>query len=117
LSYCCQPFAPAAAPGGGARGGARPRRDPAQRGWQGQPYFLRGFDLDHGTDFATVADGVPVNMPTHAHDQGYSGLNFLIPELIERIDYRKGVYYAEEGDFSAAGRPRSTIAAASPTPS
>jgi hypothetical protein len=66
-------------------------------------YFLRGFNLDHGTDFATRVDGVPVNMPTHAHGQGYSDLNFLIPELIERVDYRKGVYYAEEGDFSAAG--------------
>src|SRR5215472_4319037 len=66
-------------------------------------YFLRGFNLDHGTDFATSVDGVPVNMPTHAHGQGYSDLNFLVPELIERIDYRKGVYYAEEGDFSAAG--------------
>ncbi|HEY4448599.1 MAG TPA: TonB-dependent receptor [Steroidobacteraceae bacterium] len=66
-------------------------------------YFLRGFNLDHGTDFATSVDGVPVNMPTHAHGQGYSDLNFLIPELIERIDYRKGVYYPEEGDFSAAG--------------
>src|SRR6516225_604094 len=66
-------------------------------------YFLRGFNLDHGTDFATSVDGVPVNMPTHAHGQGYSDLNFLIPDLIERIDYRKGVYYAEEGDFSAAG--------------
>jgi hypothetical protein len=66
-------------------------------------YFLRGFNLDHGTDFATSVDGVPVNMPTHAHGQGYSDLNFLVPELIERIDYRKGVYYAEDGDFSAAG--------------
>ena len=66
-------------------------------------YFLRGFNLDHGTDFATFVDGVPVNMPTHAHGQGYSDLNFLIPELIDRVDYRKGVYYAQEGDFSAAG--------------
>jgi hypothetical protein len=66
-------------------------------------YFLRGFNLDHGTDFATRVDDVPVNMPTHAHGQGYSDLNFLIPELIERVDYKKGVYYAEEGDFSAAG--------------
>ena len=66
-------------------------------------YFARGFNLDHGTDFATFVEGVPVNMPTHAHGQGYSDLNFLIPELIERIDYRKGVYYAEQGDFSAAG--------------
>jgi hypothetical protein len=53
-------------------------------------YFLRGFNLDHGTDFATTVSGMPVNMPTHGHGQGYSDLNFLIPELVERIDYRKG---------------------------
>ena len=68
-------------------------------------YFLRGFNLDHGTDFATWVAGMPVNMPTHAHGQGYTDLNFLIPELVERIDYRKGPYYAEDGDFSSAGRP------------
>jgi len=66
-------------------------------------YFLRGFNLDHGTDFATYVGGVPVNMPTHAHGQGYTDLNFLIPELVDRITYRKGPYYAEEGDFSSAG--------------
>jgi len=66
-------------------------------------YFLRGFNLDHGTDFATHVGGVPVNMPTHAHGQGYTDLNFLIPELVDRISYRKGPYYAEEGDFSLAG--------------
>jgi hypothetical protein len=66
-------------------------------------YFLRGFNLDHGTDFATFVDGMPVNMPTHAHGQGYSDLNWLIPELVTRIDYRKGPYYADEGDFSSAG--------------
>lgn len=66
-------------------------------------YFLRGFNLDHGTDFATRVDGIPVNMPTHAHGQGYSDLNFLIPELVERVEYKKGTYYAEEGNFSAAG--------------
>jgi len=66
-------------------------------------YFLRGFNLDHGTDFATHVGGVPVNMPTHAHGQGYTDLNFLIPELVDRISYRKGPYYAEEGDFSSAG--------------
>jgi TonB-dependent Receptor Plug Domain len=66
-------------------------------------FFLRGFNLDHGTDFATSVAGVPVNMPTHAHGQGYSDLNFLIPELISRIDYKKGPYYAQEGDFSSAG--------------
>jgi hypothetical protein len=69
-------------------------------------YFLRGFNLDHGTDFATYVGGVPVNMPTHAHGQGYSDLNFLIPELVDRIAYRKGAYYAEEGDFSSAGSAR-----------
>jgi hypothetical protein len=69
-------------------------------------YFLRGFNLDHGTDFATYVDGVPVNMPTHAHGQGYSDINFLIPDLLDTIHYRKGPYYAEEGNFSAAGAAR-----------
>ncbi len=66
-------------------------------------YFLRGFNLDHGTDFATSVDGVPVNLPTHAHGQGYSDLNFLIPELVETLKFRKGSYRADQGDFSAAG--------------
>jgi TonB dependent receptor/TonB-dependent Receptor Plug Domain len=66
-------------------------------------YFLRGYNLDHGTDFATSIDGVPVNMPTNAHGQGYSDVNFMIPELVERINYRKGPYFAETGDFSSAG--------------
>ena len=66
-------------------------------------YFLRGYNLDHGTDFATSVDGVPVNMPTNAHGQGYTDLNFLMPELVQQIDYRKGTYFAENGDFSAAG--------------
>ena len=69
-------------------------------------YFLRGYNLDHGTDFATFVDGVPVNMPTNAHGQGYTDLNFLIPELVEKIDYRKGPYFAEDGDFSSAGSAR-----------
>ena len=66
-------------------------------------YFLRGINLDHGTDFATTVNGVPVNLPTHAHGQGYSDLNFLMPELVQRVDYRKGPYAAEDGDFSSAG--------------
>jgi TonB dependent receptor/TonB-dependent Receptor Plug Domain len=66
-------------------------------------YFLRGFNLDHGTDFATSVDGIPVNMPTHAHGQGYTDLNFLLPELVQRIDYRKGPYFAQSGDFASAG--------------
>ncbi|HPF25324.1 MAG TPA: TonB-dependent receptor [Steroidobacteraceae bacterium] len=66
-------------------------------------YFLRGFNLDHGTDFATRVDGMPVNMPSHGHGQGYMDINFVIPELVDRIVYRKGTYYPELGNFSAAG--------------
>ena len=73
-------------------------------------YFLRGFNLDHGTDFAGFVDGVPVNMRTHGHGQGYMDLNFLIPELVERIDYRKGPYFSDVGDFSAAGTVKFTTA-------
>ncbi|WFR77447.1 TonB-dependent receptor [Janthinobacterium rivuli] len=73
-------------------------------------YFLRGFNLDHGTDFATHVDGMPVNMRTHAHGQGYSDLNFLIPELVQRIDYKKGPYFAGEGDFASAGSARIRLA-------
>lgn len=72
-------------------------------GGKANQYFTRGFNLDHGTDFATWANGMPINLPTHAHGQGYMDLNWLIPELIERVDYHKGPYYAEETDFSAAG--------------
>lgn len=66
-------------------------------------YFLRGFNLDHGTDLAASVDGVPVNARSHGHGQGYLDLNFLIPELVERIDYAKGPYHAEQGDFASAG--------------
>ena len=66
-------------------------------------YFLRGYNLDHGTDFASSVDGVPVNLPTNAHGQGYSDVNFMIPELVDRINYRKGPYFAQTGDFSSAG--------------
>ncbi|TMH79199.1 MAG: TonB-dependent receptor, partial [Betaproteobacteria bacterium] len=66
-------------------------------------YFLRGFNLDHGTDFLTTIGHMPVNLPTHAHGQGYSDINFLLPELVSRIAYKKGPYFAEEGDFSSAG--------------
>jgi len=65
--------------------------------------FLRGFNLDHGTDFATSIDGMPVNLRTHGHGQGYTDLNFIIPEMVQEILYRKGPYYAEVGDFSGAG--------------
>ena len=66
-------------------------------------YFLRGFNLDHGTDFAVTVAGVPVNMPTHGHGQGYADPNFLIPELVSGVQYKKGPYFADDGDFSAAG--------------
>jgi len=66
-------------------------------------YFLRGMNLDHGTDFATSINGVPINLPTHAHGQGYSDLNLLIPELVQNVYYKKGPYFGSEGDFSSAG--------------
>jgi outer membrane receptor protein involved in Fe transport len=66
-------------------------------------YFLRGFNLDHGTDFTTYIDDVPMNLRTHGHGQGYLDLNGLIPEVVERVDYRKGPYRADVGDFSLAG--------------
>ena len=66
-------------------------------------YFLRGFNLDHGTDFLTQIEGVPVNMPSHSHGQGWTDTNFLIPELIETLDFKKGSNYAENGDFSSTG--------------
>jgi outer membrane receptor protein involved in Fe transport len=69
-------------------------------------FFVRGFNLDHGTDFATTVDGVPVNLPSHGHGQGYTDLNFLIPELVERVDFRKGPYDVRDGDFSSAGAVR-----------
>src|SRR5580658_6205136 len=66
-------------------------------------YFLRGFNLDHGTDIDITLDGMPVNLRTHAHGQGYSDLNFMIPELAQNIDYSKGPYFADKGDFDTAG--------------
>ncbi|MDM0078467.1 TonB-dependent receptor [Variovorax sp. J2P1-59] len=66
-------------------------------------YFLRGFNLDHGIDFSMKVDGMPVNMPTHGHGQGFADLNFLIPELVSGVSYRKGPYFADNGDFSLAG--------------
>jgi hypothetical protein len=66
-------------------------------------YYLRGFNLDHGTDFSTTVAGVPVNTPTGAHAHGYSDLSFLIPELVSAVQFKKGPYFPDEGDFSAAG--------------
>ncbi len=73
---------------------------------KGNQMFVRGFNLDHGTDFATHLEGMPINLPTHAHGQGYSDLNFIIPELIGHLHFRKGPYYADQGDFGAAGSAR-----------
>ena len=65
--------------------------------------FVRGFNLDHGTDFSTKVEGMQVNIPTHAHGHGYTDLNFIIPELVEHVEYKLGNYYADIGDFSSAG--------------
>jgi outer membrane receptor protein involved in Fe transport len=66
-------------------------------------YYLRGFNLDHGTDFATTVAGMPVNLPTHGHGHGYADLSFLIPELVSGVQYSKGPYFADQGDFATAG--------------
>ncbi len=66
-------------------------------------FYLRGFNLDHGTDLRTMVDGMPVNQRSHAHGQGWTDLNFLIPELVSRLDYRKGPYSSQVGDFGSAG--------------
>jgi len=72
-------------------------------GGKAEQIFLRGFDVDHGTDVAIGVDGMPVNMVSHAHGQGYSDLHFVIPETVNKIDFGKGAYYASEGDFNTAG--------------
>ncbi len=66
-------------------------------------YFVRGFNIDHGTDLAITIDGMPVNMRTHGHGQGYADTNFMIPEIIRGLTYRKGPFFASEGNFSSAG--------------
>jgi hypothetical protein len=72
-------------------------------GGKANQFFLRGYNLDHGTDFSVFIDGAPINLPSHAHGEGYDDLNVLIPELVETVDYNKGVYNALVGDFSSAG--------------
>ena len=73
-------------------------------------YFLRGFNLDHGSDFAVSVAGAPVNMPTHAHSQGYADVNFLIPEIVAGVQFSKGPYFADQGDFATAGSATITYA-------
>jgi hypothetical protein len=72
-------------------------------GGKANQYFLRGFNLDHGTDFAIFLDGMPLNLPSHAHGEGYSDMNIVIPEFVERVDYEKGPYYADVGNYGSAG--------------
>lgn len=72
-------------------------------GGKAEQIFLRGFDIDHGTDIAISVDEMPVNMVSHAHGQGYADLHFVIPETVEKIDFGKGAYYADKGDFATAG--------------
>lgn len=74
-----------------------------QGGGKAEQIFLRGFDIDHGTDINVTVDGMPVNMVSHAHGQGYADLHFLIPELTAKVDYGKGPYYAAQGNMGTAG--------------
>lgn len=72
-------------------------------GGKAEQIFLRGFDIDHGTDVTISADGIPINMVSHAHGQGYADLHFIIPETIDKIDFGKGPYYGDKGNFNTAG--------------
>ncbi|MBC8769906.1 TonB-dependent receptor [Arenibacter sp. BSSL-BM3] len=72
-------------------------------GGKAEQIFLRGFDIDHGTDISINVDGLPVNMVSHAHGQGYADMHFIIPETIDNIDFGKGAYYADQGNFNTAG--------------
>ncbi len=72
-------------------------------GGKANQYFLRGFNLDHGTDFAVFLDGMPLNLPSHAHGEGYADMNIVSPEFVQRLNYEKGPYYAEIGNYSSAG--------------
>ena len=74
-----------------------------QGGGKAEQYLLRGFDADHGTDLALFVDGLPVNLRSHAHGQGYADLHFLIPETVKAVDVVKGPYFPEYGDFETAG--------------
>lgn len=72
-------------------------------GGKAEQIFLRGFDIDHGTDIQLTVDGMPVNMVSHAHGQGYADLHFVIPELIQKVNFNKGPYFADKGNFTTAG--------------
>ena len=94
----------------GRRGPAKfSKRHPAWRwsmhadGGKANQYYLRGYNLDHGTDLAIFVDDMPINLPTHAHGQGYADLNWLMPETVSSLNIRKGPYFADVGDFANAG--------------
>jgi TonB dependent receptor/Carboxypeptidase regulatory-like domain/TonB-dependent Receptor Plug Domain len=72
-------------------------------GGKANQYFLRGFNLDHGTDFAIFLDGMPLNLPSHAHGEGYADMNTVIPEFVDRLNYEKGPYYADVGNYGSVG--------------
>jgi len=72
-------------------------------GGKANQYFLRGFNLDHGTDFAVFLDDMPLNLPSHAHGEGYADMNVVIPEFVERVNYEKGPYFADVGNYGSAG--------------
>ncbi len=72
-------------------------------GGKANQYFLRGFNLDHGTDFAVFLDDMPLNLPSHAHGEGYADMNTVVPELVQRVNFEKGPYYADVGDYGSAG--------------
>ena len=72
-------------------------------GGKAEQLFIRGFDVDHGTDVNISVDGMPVNMVSHAHGQGYADLHFVIPEFIDKVNFDKGSYFAEKGNFTTAG--------------
>jgi len=99
---------PSSSTGAASGGSAKPAR-PVKAGKANQ-FYLRGFNLDHGTDFRITIDGMLVNQRSHAHGQGWSDMNFLIPELVTRMDYHKGPFYADEGDFATAGAVAMTYA-------
>jgi len=72
-------------------------------GGKANQYFLRGFNLDHGTDFAIFIDDMPLNLPSHAHGEGYADMNTVIPEFVQRVNFEKGPYYADVGNYGSAG--------------
>src|SRR6202050_942160 len=72
-------------------------------GGKANQYFLRGFNLDHGTDFAIFIDDMPLNLPSHAHGEGYADMNIVIPEFVEQVNFERGPYYADVGNYGSAG--------------